>query len=864
MKWDEFVSHFSKEENPDVQSVSFSEDSASDEPIPFYVRLANRVTSDSLLYAKKPLFILVYPTDPAFQMAFVVYQIINDVLSKNILSQYDIRKFVKGQKLSLGNAVIVFDEIKEEFFKDEGKTQEIFYFHVKEKDSGNRLIRRGFYLPHTPILNKALSTAEVSSNKDFDKEFALFKNIDSSSISGKLQLLRTRQNEAVIFVTAIRAASERIRSSFLDHRPLLDSVSICKSDFHGELSPLEGPLEKPQIIVATDLIDAQNALENSREQFIVSALFVDTDSVNDFANRQDELDFFIDAGIPVIMLCPESHVFDFSLLRDRGFASLDFTRTLLASTSDPSSPLFANRAIRNCLLRKVDRYVGVSDDIANGNRILHLYSDTAQDLPSSAMVCFHNFCNLFFEELWRCLPVKLLPATETQFEAFSRSVEACVNERNLIPDTSFVDDMSAALTNLMNLVCRDQCHKEALIKERILASRGKSLLLVVPYTFVPETVVSFYSSWMASQGIDDVSLACCTERDFRSENRFFDDILLVGWLGRQPMREILMSNRAPHFSLLVHRCEQTWANAAICQMINTKPSLPSEFDQEIDPIENTKPPFDYVPAEKPTKDNDFSELFNNYRNARYKAAAGPLSSPADKIVKATPVSFSNDTIGFFTANFSLLSLTKMRDENGQPESINPADLRNGDVIAFNSSSTDLIRDLADKILDEQHRPDARKKATSWKDVFKVQIGLDFEEIYRRLVAAGLKRTSITVRCWLGKESFICPMKKEDLVIIAKAFDDHQLTEEYEQVFEAAKTVKAAHLTAGFRLAAGLRANAAFQDAIQKATSSMNGLASEIRVPVPDFGEVTIVQVIDIGSEGDYPLSQANKLKKGAN
>jgi hypothetical protein len=105
---------------------------------------------------------------------------------------------------------------------------------------------------------------------------------------------------------------------------------------------------------------------------------------------------------------------------------------------------------------------------------------------------------------------------------------------------------------------------------------------------------------------------------------------------------------------------------------------------------------------------------------------------------------------------------------------------------------------------------------------------------------------------------ITPLSKDDIVYIAKAMDDSVLLEMVDQVFDAGKIIKSAHIQAGHYLADKLRSNIADE---LSAKGSINGFNvwQPIEIEIENVGVVKLLKVIDVGSEVLVDAASTNKL-----
>jgi hypothetical protein len=865
MNWDDYVQQNLFPENNDLLAFSYSKEGKEDNsPLPFYIKCIVNLSDFIALYGSNRQ-IIRYPADEYFPLSFAVYKTVRDVVIGNAKSKYDVKTFKKGQKLLLFGSVVQFDHVgfDPSVPDEEGKPTECIYYQLKKKNNSEELVTREWTIDKSPVFRTAIDSAKISCASAYEKTKTINAQYDQSRFSGRLKMLWTMQQEAYILVCPIRQTTALCQSFFLDQSPLLDSLAIAKADFDGNLTPIAGPAEKPQIILVSDLGAVPNVIRNANS-FSVHNVIIQSETIAQFDSYVDEFEVLKQLDITCRFLVPENSDLNLKFLSDEeGFKEIDFTRNLISTNAIMGQNNgWASRMLENCKHRALTDVECKSQDIIDTFEILKKYEDSNKEMPGLAQDCFQDFETVFFSELWRCLPLSVVE--ENVLKAFNHSLFECQEHRNLIPDRDFVEDMTKCGECFKRLYDRKVCHKESLLEDFIKQHLGQYLLLVLPHAYDPIMVKGYYTTWMARNGITDVTLDTCTDRDFSNHHGRYDEIILAGWLGRWAMIQVLLSNKAPHFTVLVHQCELSWTVNVINQLNLSKEISLHSLDQEIDSQPNDLPTISFVPTQSLSdkkNEKDFGGLYHDFQEGHYRRYAGS-SDPKAKLVDATPVKFNDDTFGFFTDKFTFTRLNKLLDSNGQPESVGVEELKVGDILAVSSSSSDIIKDFADQILKASNLPNARKIATSWKDSLILHQELTDQELYQKLKDAGLTKGFITVKTWLHKPSFICPMDENDLRVISQAFNDNVLLETYHSIFTAAKQVKSAHIVAGKRLVLGLMKDPAVGETISQLGTSLTTAAKDF--VVEGFGTVTILSVTEIGVTAKYVYENTNKMRKDYN
>ena len=119
----------------------------------------------------------------------------------------------------------------------------------------------------------------------------------------------------------------------------------------------------------------------------------------------------------------------------------------------------------------------------------------------------------------------------------------------------------------------------------------------------------------------------------------------------------------------------------------------------------------------------------------------------------------------------------------------------GDYIVFpDGGGTEVIHVIADKLIGPK-TASIRKLARLWKDSLGA---CEFSpaQIHAKLAQLGCRKTLVTVRNWIGKESQIGPETKRDLEFIARVTNSASLLEAIDDVWDAIESIWAYHQSAG--------------------------------------------------------------------
>jgi len=236
------------------------------------------------------------------------------------------------------------------------------------------------------------------------------------------------------------------------------------------------------------------------------------------------------------------------------------------------------------------------------------------------------------------------------------------------------------------------------------------------------------------------------------------------------------------------------------------------------------------------------------------------SKAIGEVTEALPVNYVGGKFAFYKTSHKMVAVTDIVLENkGDFKMLLPTELKMGDFIVVREAQHDLIRELADSLLRNSGKEDARTLARKWLDALNMEsVFSSLEEIYQKLRHAGCTKNQVTIRQWMKNEDIIAPHDKNDLVYIAKATEDAVLLEKMDAVYEAGKEVKRAHIQAGKTLSGLLKRQ------IAKRLQELGGIDpyniwEPITLQLDEIGTVKVLKVIDIGSVMMVDSSTINRL-----
>ena len=188
------------------------------------------------------------------------------------------------------------------------------------------------------------------------------------------------------------------------------------------------------------------------------------------------------------------------------------------------------------------------------------------------------------------------------------------------------------------------------------------------------------------------------------------------------------------------------------------------------------------------------------------------------------------------------------------DAVLPEQLKMGDFVVVRETAKDLIREMADVILARSGKSGLREMAGKWKEALKIEtLFYSDDEIYQHLQGAGCTKGYQAVR-----GDVIAPQSRQDLEHIASATGSGVLKELLDQIYDAAQTVRSAHIQAGKVLSMHLKSRIVESLKECEDIDPFN-IWEPIEMQVEGIGTVRILKIIDIGAPVTVDIADTNRL-----
>lgn len=281
-------------------------------------------------------------------------------------------------------------------------------------------------------------------------------------------------------------------------------------------------------------------------------------------------------------------------------------------------------------------------------------------------------------------------------------------------------------------------------------------------------------------------------------------LVSCSWPGRQSMSRLVTRYASPRIAALTYPFEKPWLSSFTGRWAQEWTRY-ARSGEEVSRITGLSIPAEPVTAEPPParpdpdrEDDPLTRILNQRRKG-----GDPGAVPERDARDAHYVGFHGNGYCFLTEAHKVPVLTDLvvgRDLPGGHVPLRAVrKLVPGDFLLFRDhGDQDVIAAIAEQELGSSTYAELRRIADVWRSALN-SIGGDPRTIWRRLRAAGLNRSSLTVRAWLTEGERIGPRSERDLRVIAKVSGDQELTDGLEHVSAAIGATRAAHVKAGFTL-----------------------------------------------------------------
>ena len=827
----------------------------SDDIMPPLTKASAWLLKDAIAGGLKRI-IMVLPENQELSCTLFLEKFLNDIDDGTIASDYDLSKFEIGENVSIGKAVIKYLGT----YYNKEKKQVFIKLGMIDKTGPMTVYAP---LSMVPVLqhanpNKALSKAAVYEEEK--EKVAPDVAEHTAGPLGKIALTKTHLAGTTLFISSSKRVRDLIVKSYVNELPLSDLVNMAQVDLEGTITPV-GSAELsgvPGLVVASDLYSASLVADDGMPIESITIVVEKTSAINKELEFLDEL---LALNIPITVLLDSANSMDLVELTKRNFFQWRWNQNWLTTNMRGSYDSIYSEGIDNIQNRYISYEVISEEMVSEAFSLIHRNKDFAESQTSSINTLFEKLLELAFQTVRAVVPVD-----EVQKELIRSDLdqlEEALNQVKTDMPVSKYKDFKKAITNFKTIYKSDTVLPKISKLEELLANaKTTSIVLTFPSSFDIEGIQTYWRSWMKQQSID-ATLEVYTFADYYLLAPIGNAQTIIScWFNSERMKRLLFANKTPSYSVILYGFESIWLgnhqakwdweinksdNAEICLQY-----LHLEVESEEDEV----PAFETIPDDN---SEEFDELEKFVSTIKYKKYIQGDNSHGHERVTVIPVFFSNGTFMFMRLGQEVVSVTKMLLQDWNDiEKKDSLDLSVGEYIVFRDSGKDLIREVADSLLQKSGQIDARKTASKWRQALELEMMFSSDdEIYQKMKRLGWAKTKDTFQRWIMDETLIAPKTKKDIEILAKATDNSVTEEMIDSIYQASQIVRNAHISAGRLLSSRLKNELGHH--IKEMAINTDGHWDSVDIQIEDVGNARIMKITDIGQQVRVDFSNVGRL-----
>lgn len=860
LEWHDYVAQLLAQKSSfDGISLSF-EDDAHSAGIPPIIK-ASVLMLDKMIAHQGKFNILVFPERIQSIFIFTLIKLLHNIAEGKIERAYDPEAFKPGEKLKLGNAVVEFVGIDERHSEQR--------MRIKVVDKGTPLIIDA-PIENFPLFQRTNTQRRLSTYNQYVEEKKNLKDLFFCLTPDEkfLKLLsdyRTHMDSSIVNMTSVINAKELFSACKLCGRDIKDLLLIGHADYEGNVRNIgAGQLGGiPAIILASDLYAIAALAEQGHP---IQSIIIDGSNANILLSQMDALDELMRLGVPITCVTDIVNSFDLQPFLDRQFNLWRWDETSITDCLYDVSMLSSDRKIKHCAKREVEYLVMDGNEVSIAVRKLYSHRAEAQAMSAQMLKLFDKLFLLAFIALRETVPF-----AEIQLSQPRLTLDECesilASERNYLAPKTY-DEYAIIIDCLKKVFTKGYTlPKHDALADILRKKKYKSLCIVVPERSEKKHVQEYWQMWCRRQRLITQVYVLYPAEYYPVQASQFSSTIVVGWLKRAIMRKILYGFNTPTYTVLLYDYEKRWKNydttkwnAALDSSQNRQTIEKSFTTGKIHVSTSRFTPVQPVPEDAP-KTDEFAEIEVVLRENKYRQyVANGGQKAANETTEAIPVNYVGGYLAFYRTGHKVISATNIiMNDADKIDSVLPDQLKMGDFVVVRERAKDLIREMADAILNRSGKAGMREMASKWKEALEIEtLFYSDDEIYQQLQDAGCSKGKQAVHGWIHDDDVIAPQSKQDLEHIAAATGSSVLKELLDQVYDAAQMVRSAHLQAGRVLSIQLR-NRIVEALKEYGDIDPFNIWEPIEMQVDGIGTVRILKIIDIGMPVTVDIADTNRL-----
>ena len=805
--------------------------------------------------------VFVFPEIKELLYEFVLSKIVFNVAAGKINITYDPHTFKPGQKLKYKNCVVEFDRYAENDYQGKDRV------YIRFADGASY----GVPAEIAPIFQIAdADTKRFSKSKAFYDVYSAKKAIEELRSSPEkrdiieaLTDYKTHLDGSIFLITSIKNAKEYFDQTFINGTPLKDVLLIGKVQTDGTIdSCYPGQLSgNPAIVLASDLYSVIRAIEQGAK---VQSIIINSSQNTLIDNQLDTLDDLSREEFPILCLTDTSNSFELDVLLDRGYNVWRWDANSLVETVHASDQKTAGHRIQNCAKQNVAYERVNCVEITDALQLIYSHKAEIESQGTDVISAYNKLFSLLFTSLRIAVPFEREEIGRVQ-GILEKCKVALEHEKKFMSQELYRDLLKAIANFEKVFVISFDNPKVSKIAEIISSKKYSSVCIVITDRLDKMRCEEYWRNFAVRKHSPTVVKVLYPQEYASSDTVRYDATIIVGWLNNKNMRNVIYCYGTQEYIVLTYECEEKWRKAhtrtwsrSLSNSSNNR-IVKNSFSRKARATISDRRFTDEPMISHEDTFDELTDIENLIQINTYRQY-GVSANGQNQIVEAYPVNFVGGYLAFYRTGHKVITVTDIIVDGKDNVSLKTPDLlRNGDFVAVREAQRDIIRDIADKILENSGKPHAREIALRWREALSVETMFStMDEIYHNLQSHGCTRGYQTVKNWIEDEDQFSLSSKDDLVCIAKALNDDMLFESIDDVYMAGIDVKRAHVKAGQYLSQKLRAQVADRIAEFGEIDAFN-IWDPIELQLEDIGKVIILKIIDINRPIQIDSGNTNRL-----
>ncbi len=807
--------------------------------------------------------VLILPEKEYLPFLIVVWKLIDDINVGRIESGYDPTKFIPGQKLKFGKCIVEFECI--EYLKDQTRIRILLADRLSQS----------MPISLAPLFQKTETKKALSNGYKFDCERKQLSIIPDNTdylhdIIKKIAANKTHIGSYCIYLTHKSKTNILIDSLVVEDAEFRDIFLVGNANSTGyvqigESGQLTGTVP---LVLTSDLYETIAVISKNEA---IQAVYIDPSRIGIVFSQLNKLDELRDLGIKIILLASSSNAYDLDKVIDRGFWIWNWDQSTITSRLIDKEINVISRKFSNRMQQKIDWELldddGISICINNLYQIKPIVADSGYDNLSNL---HDNLLSLALKYLGSIIAFSQQDIDQA-CDIIKKSLDL-LNDIDRFIDAETCDLIRATAETLNRLyknypepqkICR-------ILDVSLTFRQHQTVCILVSDRMDLGKCRKYWTELIQNTPTNATVIVTNVSNYLTNDYNDYELIIVSGWLGREKIKDLLFSNNNAHYMVFLYQCENNWRTSSTkywdkCDLKLRNSGIKSYIlNGHFESPSSCGPQLTNEQVGEPEQINvdEYSEMDVYLKTRRYRRYSTDSNDGISVTINAVPISFVGNLFGLFTETHEMITVTDIiYNRRKELRLLTPDELRNGDFIAIRESSCDLIRELADTILANSKKAELRKISSEWRDALKIEIAFSgLDELIEKLRRAGCSRNKQTVRNWLHNTDTIMPSQKEDLIHIAEATSDDVMLERVDEIYEAGREVRGAHVQAGAFLSRQLIHQLA-NYMMQYGQIDPYNIDSPIVLNLEDIGKVRVLKIIDIGTPIEVFVSEVNHIKE---